>query len=759
MTYFHLHSVTRRYILTQTCTIALIAGMVTANASAQQQAMPDLGIKSRTSDEEVFAPKPLNPTLVKIPEVSPPGNTNSAVSEQAPVGMQKSNDALAIPAPAPAIAQPNSSATRANTANKKAPAKNQKVLQPEQDTTLHPSAAKPTELDIQRPANGMPGGRAIQGPEPRPAKKKTYYNGKDLHDRYKYRPAPSPTLAYQHDVQNLHAPEIQFEDEYVRLFFDAVAADNINTMRALYNYFKTAELRDEHMNTPLIYATMIGKRRMVEALLGMGANANSFNTYRVTALMIAVKEGRHDIASLLLHYGALPDAADLHGHTAAMYATVAGQPESIMLLAKYGADLNAERFSDKSTALHLAVHHHHKEAAYMLLRNGADPDSSNSHRITPLMLTANYNYVTMAQLLLKFLPDPDAVNRNGETAENVAWKQNHLGLAKMLSNYREIALERKREGKRTRIASLAPKNLVIKPARTSKPKRRTRREFARVMPTTIPKPAISQSAVSTTSSPKNPAIVTTTKAVTATSKPADVSTVTTQVIATPKPVPLSPVPTASTTTPIQQVTPNTLFPERVAEPSDSSSISEASFNDYIEDSDIQAAFDIRDAKSFVDREEEEEEPAVIKIVKEKPELQAPDPQTILNLDKASLETSPLDDVFKNVELFNNPPSLSELPTEFKEERNVAPTDDMSEAFAINPPDPSNVPGRINDTENSLEDPELIEMRKALQSIEDDLSNLEMPDLDDVSTIDMPPEPDTELQESDELLDFYDSVKP
>ena len=261
-------------------------------------------------------------------------------------------------------------------------------------------------------------------------------NKEDVADRYKMRPTQSPAYSKQYQVENLHLPTVQYEAEYIRLFFDAVAADNIDAVRGLYHYFKTTEFRDASMNTPLMYASMLGRRRMVEILLGMGANPNSYNRYRVTPLMISAKEKRHDFASLLLHYGATPDLTDKHGHTALMYAASSNSPETVMLLARYGADLNAARFSDASSALHLAVHYNNPEAAYMLLKNGANPDVMNTHRITPLMLAANYNNGVLARLLLKFSADPFLIDRKGRTAENFAWSRKNFNLAKTLSRYR-----------------------------------------------------------------------------------------------------------------------------------------------------------------------------------------------------------------------------------------------------------------------------------------------------------------------------------
>lgn len=449
----------RAYRLTATCcAVALCAGSASA-----QQALPDLNLPVNTTEGGGGGNGA--PQIISVPGLEPPpgGNGNrgvvSPVRGDAPAGengadtaQKKEPDGPAIPDPVDAV-----SGTAADIEEETAP-----------PVEMAPAAETPPaqKLPFDRPPPGAPGGPAIEEipasaqennagkkeapPERREpssaAMQKRYYNGPDLNDRYKYRPAQTPAYTRQYNIENLHLPDIQYEAEYIRMFFDAIGADDIDGARALYNYFKTTEFRDEHMNTPLLYAVMIGRRRMVEALLGMGANPNSFNIYRVTPLMVAAKEGRHDLASLLLHYGALPDLADRHGHTAAMYAASANNPETIMLLGKYGANMNAARFSDSSTALHLATHYDAPEAAYMLLRNGADPDTLNTHRITPLMLAANYNHTVIAKLLLKFDANPHLIDRYGRTAENFAWSRKHFGLAKMLGKYRTMSIERARRG-------------------------------------------------------------------------------------------------------------------------------------------------------------------------------------------------------------------------------------------------------------------------------------------------------------------------
>ncbi|MET0155406.1 MAG: ankyrin repeat domain-containing protein [Rickettsiales bacterium] len=391
------------------CATALAAGTFAARAQSPGS-LPDFNLPPPPEAKQ----EKITPELL-LPESAPPPSVDAEETK--------------IPAPEPiAITPKDLPKADAPAASKKNEGESFNQNSPYGNISNTPAAKDLAPAPDARPKKGQ---TVTSPPLSNPAPE-----GQDPVDKYKYRPSHSPAYAKQYKIENLHLPSVEYESDYIRLFFDAVAADNVDAVRGLFSYFKTTEFRDASQNTPLMYACMLGRRRMVEILLGMGANPNSYNRYRVTPLMIAAKEKRHDFASLLLHYDATPDLTDKFGHTALMYAASANSPETVLLLARYGADLNAARYSDGSSALHLAVHYNNPEAGYMLMKNGANPDVMNAHRITPLMLAANYNNGVLARLLLKFNADPYLIDRKGRTAENFAWARKNFTLARTLSRYR-----------------------------------------------------------------------------------------------------------------------------------------------------------------------------------------------------------------------------------------------------------------------------------------------------------------------------------
>jgi len=91
-------------------------------------------------------------------------------------------------------------------------------------------------------------------------------------------------------------------------------------------------IRDRFGGTPLIRASIEGKRGIVKLLLDLGADINLMGDDNKTALMGATTYGNTDIVKLLLDMGANPNIRDNMGYNALEWATISGDTESVELL-------------------------------------------------------------------------------------------------------------------------------------------------------------------------------------------------------------------------------------------------------------------------------------------------------------------------------------------------------------------------------------------------------------------------------------------
>lgn len=129
--------------------------------------------------------------------------------------------------------------------------------------------------------------------------------------------------------------------------------------------------------TPLMIATAIGDRRMVEVLLRSGADPNVQNDQDRTALMYAANlagrlgSDRSSIAASLLVAGAKPDVASTvdSGATALMFAAHNGYSEVVRILLAHGS--STEIMDQKGrTALEIAESRGHTDVVKILHERG-----------------------------------------------------------------------------------------------------------------------------------------------------------------------------------------------------------------------------------------------------------------------------------------------------------------------------------------------------------------------------------------------------
>jgi ankyrin repeat protein len=102
--------------------------------------------------------------------------------------------------------------------------------------------------------------------------------------------------------------------------------------------------------------------------------------------------------------------------TALMWAARFGQPEAISLLVKNGADPNTTSGVNDWTVLMHAIHKHQPRAVLALVNNRANVNLPGGHGDTPLIMAAGYGYTDIVRILLEHGANARATLPNGENA-------------------------------------------------------------------------------------------------------------------------------------------------------------------------------------------------------------------------------------------------------------------------------------------------------------------------------------------------------
>lgn len=285
--------------------------------------------------------------------------------------------------------------------------------------------------------------KAEKGDSPSPVKRPRNYKETNV---------PLSINKKQYSKENLHLPQVRYIKEYKELLFQSIPAGNLNALRAMIDYFKDVEIKDEEGNTPLIFAVMSENLASTISLLGMGANPNAQNKYGVSPLHVAAQISATDYVSALINRGADVNIKDENGETPLMIAAQKDNINIVEILVKQGADINA-KMKNGNTALHFAAKNGSENAAYLLLTYGAETDPENYKGYTPLMEAALVNNTVVPSLLIKAGASTTKQDITGKTPTQIASQSGYKEVAEVIDSAnirRELKLDemlkqRKRE--------------------------------------------------------------------------------------------------------------------------------------------------------------------------------------------------------------------------------------------------------------------------------------------------------------------------
>ncbi len=189
------------------------------------------------------------------------------------------------------------------------------------------------------------------------------------------------------------------------------------------------------VNKELYDAVLANDVSRAAYLIGKGADVNELTNLGTSSLMTASRAGCIAMMRLLVAHGARVDLPDSGGETPLVGAVMRDRAAAIKFLLAHGASMDKGAPAG-STLLSLALQGEHFDAAYALIKAGADVNAPVSrYRLTPLMIVAsfrppeadsrirlmeNHGPMDVARALLARKADVNATDADGVTALMIA---------------------------------------------------------------------------------------------------------------------------------------------------------------------------------------------------------------------------------------------------------------------------------------------------------------------------------------------------
>lgn len=171
-------------------------------------------------------------------------------------------------------------------------------------------------------------------------------------------------------------------------------------------------------------------KETLQRLIAMGADINALDYYEISVLATAIKGADISIISTLLDNGIIKNsylAPPLY------FAVIRGDEKIVALLIEYDATaVNARRYYNGKSLLHIAVGGGNEAVVKMLLANGAIVGAEDKNNETPLHDAARKGNNVIIETLLQNGASINAVNSKGETALHFAVAGGDIEVIKLL---------------------------------------------------------------------------------------------------------------------------------------------------------------------------------------------------------------------------------------------------------------------------------------------------------------------------------------
>jgi ankyrin repeat protein len=204
----------------------------------------------------------------------------------------------------------------------------------------------------------------------------------------------------------------------------AIASNDVDKVKSILELNpQYLDIPDSRNLSPLMNASKMGRSRIVELLLNLGANVEFSNSSGKTSLIEACYHGSNDCVMLLRNAGASWHHRDASGFSVLHWAVDGEHLETVELLLKEGFpvdDVHEAIVPGWSPLIRLAATHGNVNIARVLIQYGADCNMKDNQGQTPLMYACLGGHFELVNLLLCNGCDYQVKNKYNKTALDFA---------------------------------------------------------------------------------------------------------------------------------------------------------------------------------------------------------------------------------------------------------------------------------------------------------------------------------------------------
>lgn len=209
---------------------------------------------------------------------------------------------------------------------------------------------------------------------------------------------------------------IQNRGELNSKLFKAAREGNSELIIQLVKYGADVNARDEHKQTPLMYASFFGKEDACKTLIILGADVNAKDMQNDTALFVATTS---KVVVVLMKNNADINAQDIYGRTPLMYALETTKVDVAFTLSLYTPNLDLTDQRGSTAVMYMATNENFSVE---------EPEHHNSQAILEkYQIDETFDHIMRSR-------DCTLKNKLKQTALDLAKLTNNQGIAEKIES-------------------------------------------------------------------------------------------------------------------------------------------------------------------------------------------------------------------------------------------------------------------------------------------------------------------------------------